>query len=207
MKILVLDNYDSFTYNLVQYLQELNGGKITVVRNDQIAVEAVEEYDAIILSPGPGLPSNAGIMPELLQKYASQKPIFGVCLGMQAIAEAFGRRLSNLNKVYHGIATNIEVIAPKDPLFENVDTNFEAGRYHSWVVDRAVKPDELLVLAIDKQHKIMALRHREYPTWGVQFHPESVMTPAGKQLLANFLKQAQHFHSSNKNKALSSTQK
>lgn len=207
MKILVLDNYDSFTYNLVQYLRELHDGVVDVFRNDEITVEEVAAYDAILLSPGPGLPGTAGIMPELIYYYAPLKPIFGVCLGMQAIGEAFGRKLSNLDQVYHGIATEVKIIVPNDPLFADIESPFEAGRYHSWVVDRAAQPDDLLVTAIDKYHKIMALRHRTYPTWGVQFHPESVMTPAGKKMLENFLLQAKNFHYAQKNEALTSKQR
>jgi len=203
MKILVLDNYDSFTYNLVQYLQELNDGVVEVKRNDEITVEEVAVYDAIILSPGPGLPAMAGIMPELIYHYAAHKPIFGVCLGMQAISEAFGRQLRNLDEVYHGIATNVKIIAKGDPMFEGVPENFQAGRYHSWVVDRALKPDDLIVTAIDKVHRIMALRHRTYPAWGVQFHPESVMTPEGKIMLKNFLIHARNFNYANRDKVIS----
>lgn len=194
MKILVLDNYDSFTYNLVQYLRELHDGEVVVFRNDAITVKEVDEYDAILLSPGPGLPAMAGIMPEIIYHYAAHKPIFGVCLGMQAIGEAFGRQLRNLDQVYHGISTDVNIIVPNDPLFEGVPNPFQAGRYHSWVVDRANMPDDLLVTAVDKYHKIMALKHRNYPCWGVQFHPESVMTPEGKQLLQNFLSAAQSFY-------------
>ena len=194
MKILVLDNYDSFTYNLVQYLRELHQGSISVFRNDAIGLDAVAEYDAIVLSPGPGLPAPAGIMPELIQRYAPTKPILGVCLGMQAIGEAYGRQLRNLERVYHGIATDIEVIVPEDPLFRDLPARLEVGRYHSWVVDRAVVRDDLLVTAIDDRQKIMALRHRTHPTWGVQFHPESVMTPQGKDLLHNFLVAAHSYY-------------
>lgn len=206
MKILVLDNYDSFTYNLVQYLRELHDGVVDVFRNDEITVKQVDEYDAIILSPGPGLPGTAGVMPELIYYYAPHKPILGVCLGMQAIGEAFGRSLTNLDQVYHGIATPIKIIAPEDPLFENFGHSFDAGRYHSWIVARSPKPDDLLVTAIDKHSKIMALRHKTYPTWGVQFHPESIMTPKGKDLLANFLKQAKIFHYSQKSTTVTSDQ-
>ena len=203
MKILVLDNYDSFTYNLVQYLRELHDGELDVIRNDKISIAEVDQYDAIVLSPGPGLPGLAGIMPELIFHYASQKPILGVCLGMQAIGEAFGRELSNLDQVYHGIATEVKIIVPDDPFFLDVPETFQAGRYHSWVVDRAKKPDDLLVTAIDKYHRIMAFRHREFPTWGVQFHPESVMTPEGKIMLANFIREAKSFHYSKKDQTLS----
>ncbi len=206
MKILVLDNYDSFTYNLVQYLKELHDGEIEVFRNDKISVADVAVYDAIVLSPGPGLPGMAGIMPELIYKYAPSKPIFGVCLGMQAIGEAFGRQLRNLDQVYHGIATDIDVIVPDDAIFRDLPNRIEVGRYHSWVVDRANVRDDLLVTAVDDLHKIMALRHRHYPTWGVQFHPESVMTPDGKKMLQNFLDAARSYYLTKEDVATKATE-
>ncbi len=187
MKILVIDNYDSFTYNLVQYLMEITGEELDVFRNDEITLEAVEAYDVIILSPGPGLPKDAGIMPALIQKYASSKSIFGVCLGMQAIGEAYGGDLRNLDKVYHGISTPIEITKSTEPIFEDMETVFEAGRYHSWVVEKDSLPKELEITAEDSKGEIMALSHQTYNLRGVQFHPESVMTPAGKQILRNFL--------------------
>lgn len=187
MKILVLDNYDSFTYNLVQYLQELLAEEVDVYRNDAIALAAVADYDAVVLSPGPGLPQDAGIMPALLQTYAAHKPILGVCLGHQAIGEAFGGTLFNLPKVYHGVATPIHHHDDANGLFREVPTVFPAGRYHSWVVERSTLPAELTVTAEDEQGQIMAMRHRQYPVYGVQFHPESVMTPSGKTMLNNFL--------------------
>ncbi|HKK77780.1 MAG TPA: aminodeoxychorismate/anthranilate synthase component II [Saprospiraceae bacterium] len=187
MKILVLDNYDSFTYNLVQYIQDILGQKINVVRNDAIDLDAVAAYDVIILSPGPGVPSEAGIMPELIKRYAPEKPILGVCLGHQAIGEAFGARLENLTQVYHGIETPIKVTDEKDPLFRNIPDVFHAGRYHSWIVRKDSLPSELKITAIDVKGEIMAMRHTTYPVFGVQFHPESVMTSEGKKMLANFL--------------------
>ncbi len=190
MHILVLDNYDSFTYNLVQYLQELLGRKVDVFRNDAIALEAVDRYDVIVLSPGPGLPSEAGIMPALLQRYADEKIILGVCLGHQAIGEAFGGVLENLTQVYHGISTPVFCNHASSVLFEGLPAELEVGRYHSWVVQKERIPDCLLVTARDEQGEVMAFRHREYDVFGVQFHPESIMTPLGKPMLNNFLEYA-----------------
>ena len=188
MKILVLDNYDSFTFNLVQYIQELLNQEVTVKRNDAIALEEVESYDAIVLSPGPGLPADAGIMPELIKRYAATKPILGVCLGHQAIGEAFGAALLNLEEVYHGIETPMTKVAEDEPLFLGLPRQFQAGRYHSWVVRKDSLPAELEVTATDDRGEIMAMRHREYNVRGMQFHPESIMTPEGKQMLDNFFK-------------------
>ncbi len=186
MKVLVLDNYDSFTFNLVQYIERILGQKIDVFRNDQITLEEIEQYDAIILSPGPGLPSEAGIMPELIKRYAPTKAILGVCLGHQAIGEAFGGTLENLTQVYHGIETAVEVVDAKELLFQNVPREFQAGRYHSWVVKKEDLPERLLVTAVDAQGIIMAFRHKEYNVRGVQFHPESIMTEWGMRMLENF---------------------
>jgi anthranilate synthase component 2 len=189
MKILVLDNYDSFTYNLVQYVQEIVGHKIDVFRNDAISLEAVDQYDKIILSPGPGVPKDAGIMPELIKKYAPTKHILGVCLGHQAIGEAFGGKLHNIEKVYHGVATSIKVTDGNSLMFRGLPSSIEVGRYHSWVVEKAGFPASLQITAIDDFGTIMAMRHRVYNVRGVQFHPESVMTPDGKAMLRNFLYQ------------------
>jgi anthranilate synthase component II len=186
MKILVLDNYDSFTFNLVHLLREL-GEQPDVYRNDKIALDDVAAYDAVLLSPGPGLPADAGIMPELIRRYAPTKRILGVCLGHQAIGEAFGGNLRNLGEVVHGIATNTVVTDRQDPLFAGLPERFATCRYHSWVVDRAGFPDSLLVTATDAEGTIMALRHRKYAVFGVQFHPESYITEHGKQLVANWL--------------------
>ncbi len=190
MKILVLDNYDSFTYNLVHYVLEIADATVAVFRNDEISLKAVKEYDVIILSPGPGLPKDAGIMPALLKKYHTQKPILGVCLGHQAIGEAFGGDLHNLTRVYHGLETPVDITTTDSVLFENIPTPFMAGRYHSWVVEPEELPSELIVTATAEDGSIMAMQHRELPIHGVQFHPESVMTPYGKKMLANFLKSA-----------------
>ena len=191
MRILVLDNYDSFTYNLVQYLMEISKYPIEVFRNDAISIEAADEFDIIVLSPGPGVPKDAGIMPELIKKYAAAKSIFGVCLGMQAIGEAFGGELLNLEQVYHGIETPIKVIEPKAPIFNNLPSTFTVGRYHSWVVDKNDLPESLLVTSEDPEGEIMSLRHKKFDVSGVQFHPESIMTKFGKEMLSNFLKNAE----------------
>jgi anthranilate synthase component 2 len=188
MKILVLDNYDSFTYNLVHLLYELGLEEaVEVFRNDEISLEAVDAYDKILLSPGPGLPSEAGIMPALIQRYAPTKSILGVCLGHQAIGEAFGARLLNLPEVLHGVASPMHPLVA-DRLFEGVPAPFQAAHYHSWVIDREGFPHEQLeVIAQDEQGHIMAVRHRLYDVRGVQFHPESILTEYGKQMLHNWL--------------------
>ena len=190
MRILVLDNYDSFTYNLVQYLREISEYPIQVFRNDAISLEAIEDFDVIVLSPGPGVPKDAGIMPQLIKKYAATKSIFGVCLGMQAIGEAFGGNLRNLEKVFHGIETPINVKDESDPIFKNLPQDFTVGRYHSWVVDKKDLPDELRITAEDPKGEIMAIRHTNFDVAGVQFHPESIMTEHGKDMLKNFLENA-----------------
>lgn len=192
MQILVLDNYDSFTYNLVQYIQELLGHKVDIFRNDAISLDEVDQYDTIILSPGPGVPADAGIMPALIQRYAASKNIFGVCLGQQAIGEAFGGTLRNLDTVFHGVATNIKVVAETEKLFKNIPQNFIAGRYHSWVVEKENFPKKLEITALADNGEIMALRHEKYLVKGVQFHPESVMTEHGMQIIKNFLVEAGH---------------
>ncbi len=186
MKILVLDNYDSFTYNLVQYIAELTGDTPSVFRNDAITLDDVDAYDFIVLSPGPGLPSEAGIMPELIKRYGHSKYIFGVCLGMQAIGEAYGGALYNLPKVYHGVATQIQVIDSQELIFKNIPKQILVGRYHSWAVVRETLPSELMITAEDTEGVIMALSHKRHNVCGVQFHPESIMTDYGKQILRNF---------------------
>jgi anthranilate synthase component 2 len=187
MNILVLDNYDSFTYNLVQYIQEIISRPVDVYRNDAITLEDVDGYDVIFLSPGPGLPADAGIMSSLLKRYAASKAILGVCLGHQAIGEAFGATLENLEQVYHGVETPVHLTVKDELLFREVPPVFQGGRYHSWVVRAEDLPDCLEVTAVDSKGMIMALRHRRYNVRGVQFHPESVMTEYGIQILENFL--------------------
>ncbi len=187
MKILVIDNYDSFTYNLVQYLREITKDEISIFRNDAISVEDVNNYDCIVLSPGPGLPKDAGHMPDIIQKYKNKKPILGVCLGHQAIGEAFGGKLKNLDQVYHGLSTNIYVSDKSEPLYNNLPETLEVGRYHSWVIDEMHCPECLLVTSKSPDGAIMSIRHKSLPIFGVQYHPESIMTPDGKKILSNFL--------------------
>lgn len=186
MKVLVLDNYDSFTYNLVQYIQEILEQPVDVIRNDAISLEAVAAYDVIVLSPGPGIPEEAGIMPSLIKKYADSKFILGVCLGHQAIGEAYGAQLENLTTVFHGIETSMKVTAPDSVLFAGIAERFQAGRYHSWVIKKDTLPDSFIVTATDDEGQIMAIRHREHTVFGVQFHPESIMTAEGYRMLENF---------------------
>jgi anthranilate synthase component 2 len=187
-RILVFDNYDSFTYNLVHLVEKILHQKVEVYRNDQIPLEDVKAYDKIILSPGPGIPSEAGLLLPLIKEYASTKSILGVCLGHQAIGEAFGATLINLSKVYHGVATPIAVTDPKAGLFKGLPQRFEVGRYHSWVVGEEGFPKDLEVTARDEHDMIMALTHKRFDVTGVQFHPESVLTPLGEQILKNWLK-------------------
>lgn len=186
MKVLLLDNYDSFTYNLHHILKEL-GVDVEVHRNDQISLDEVDRFSHILLSPGPGIPEEAGILLSVIERYAPTKSILGVCLGEQAIGEAFGAKLINLTQVHHGVSSEIN-ITKNDKLFEGLDRKFEAGRYHSWVVSKENFPDCLEILAEDiDDNEIMALRHKEHKVWGIQFHPESVLTPSGKQIIENWL--------------------
>jgi anthranilate synthase component 2 len=191
MRILVFDNYDSFTYNLVHLVEKIRREKVEVFRNDQIPLEKVKEYDKIILSPGPGIPSEAGLLLPLVKEYAVTKSILGVCLGHQAIGEAFGGKLVNLETVYHGVAKPIRVVSRErgaGRLFENLPTEFEGGRYHSWIVSDENFPAELEVTARDDNNYIMAMQHKSFDVQGVQFHPESVLTPLGENILKNWLK-------------------
>jgi len=187
-KILVFDNYDSFTYNLVQYVQNIGNHQVDVVLNDELPLEDAGKYDGIILSPGPGLPSEAGLLLPLIDRYKSTKRIFGVCLGQQAIAEVFGGSLINLSTVYHGLATPVTFSNPRHYLFEGLPDKIDAGRYHSWVVDPATLPQCLKIEAVDENGQIMALSHKEFDICSVQFHPESVLTPEGIKIIANWLK-------------------
>lgn len=186
MKILIFDNYDSFTYNLVHLVKELGFTDVDVYRNDKIALDDIAKYDKIILSPGPGIPSEAGLLLPLIKEYAGKKPILGVCLGHQAIGEAFGAELTNLEDVYHGVATQIKITKP-DYIFNSLGSEFEVGRYHSWIVSNNDLPECIEVTAVDNNGQIMALRHKEYDIHGVQFHPESVLTPTGETIVRNFL--------------------
>ncbi|MFO7922541.1 MAG: aminodeoxychorismate/anthranilate synthase component II [Bacteroidales bacterium] len=187
-KILIIDNYDSFTYNLVHYVNEYQKHNADVYRNDQIDPGEIDNYDGILLSPGPGIPSEAGRLKEIIERYKKTKRIFGVCLGLQAIAEVFGGTLLNTDKVYHGVATNINIMKPKHYLFRGLPDHFPGGRYHSWVVNRQTVPSCLRTDALDDGQFIMAMSHRELDVCGVQFHPESILTPNGKQIIFNWLK-------------------
>jgi anthranilate synthase component II len=185
MKIAVIDNYDSFTYNLVHYLEDLNAN-VTVFRNDEFELNELEKFDKILLSPGPGIPDEAGLLKEVIKKYASTKSIFGVCLGLQAIGEVFGGQLTNLEKVYHGVATEVTK-TEEDFIFNDLPNEFEVGRYHSWVVSNENLPADLIVTSTDENGQIMSMKHARFDIRGVQYHPESVLTPYGKKILENWL--------------------
>ena len=187
MKILVFDNYDSFTYNLVHLVEKIIKQKVDVYRNDEISLEKVNEYDKIILSPGPGIPSEAGLLLPLIKQYAATKSILGVCLGHQAIGEAFGATLVNLDKVYHGVATPIKIVNRQSALLKDLPETIEVGRYHSWIISDKNFPTDLEVTAVDDNGYIMALQHKTLDVQGVQFHPESVLTPDGEMILKNWL--------------------
>lgn len=184
MKTVIIDNYDSFTYNLSHLLKEI-GADVTVLRNDRFRLPDLEEFDKIVLSPGPGIPAEAGLLLDVIKTYAGKKPILGVCLGEQAIGEAFGARLTNLTGVFHGVQTPIYVKERKY-LFERLPETLDVGRYHSWVVDTAGLPSCLEVTAVSAEGHIMALRHKHFDVHGIQFHPESVLTPDGKKIIENF---------------------
>ena len=186
MKIVIIDNYDSFTYNLSHLLKEL-GVKVDVVRNDKFELKDLEQYDKIVLSPGPGIPSEAGLLLDVIRTYAGRKPILGVCLGHQAIGEVFGASLENLKEVYHGVQTEGTQMG-NDYIFEGLPERVMMGRYHSWVVAKDSVPECLEVTAMSDDGEIMAMRHRQYDIHGIQFHPESVLTPEGKTIVGNFLK-------------------
>src|SRR5574344_2408504 len=185
MKIVIIDNYDSFTYNLAHLVKEL-GAEVTVYRNDQFSLGQLEPFDKIILSPGPGIPSEAGLLLDVIKHYAGHKSMLGVCLGHQAIGEVFGAKLINLSEVYHGVATPITQ-SGNDPIFDGMDKRLEVGRYHSWVVDRNGFPDCLEITAMSDEGQIMGLKHKNYDIHGIQFHPESVLTPQGKHIIKNWL--------------------
>jgi anthranilate synthase component 2 len=187
LKVLVFDNYDSFTYNLVQMIERILETKVDVVKNDQIPLAEINQYDKIVLSPGPGIPEEAGILLDVIREYAPTKSILGVCLGQQAIAEAFGGSLINLTEIYHGVATPAEVVKDDTKIFKDLSSGIEVGRYHSWVVNRDDLPEELEVTAVDEDGMIMALQHKTYDVHGVQFHPESILTPEGEVIIRNFL--------------------
>ncbi len=184
-KVLVIDNYDSFTYNLVHYLEDLDC-EVTVKRNDKLTLEEVDAFEKIVLSPGPGIPDEAGLLKSIIKQYAATKSILGVCLGQQAIGEVFGGTLINLDTVFHGIATEVDITVDDEQLFKGLEKTIEVGRYHSWVVD-ANLPDQLEATSFDCNGQVMSLRHKVYDVRGVQYHPESVLTPNGKQILENWI--------------------
>lgn len=186
MKTVIIDNYDSFTYNLAHLVKEL-GAEVSVVRNDQFRLSELKPFDKIILSPGPGIPTEAGLLMDVIDAYASVKPILGVCLGHQAIGEYFGGKLTNLSQVFHGIASTISITAP-DYIYKELPAQVQVGRYHSWVVDNEGLPDCLEVTSVSEEGQIMSLRHKQYDVRGIQYHPESVLTPEGRKITANWLK-------------------
>ncbi|MDO9037109.1 MAG: aminodeoxychorismate/anthranilate synthase component II [Lutibacter sp.] len=187
MKIIIIDNYDSFTYNLVHLVESITGEYPAVFRNDEITVDAVGKYDIIMLSPGPGIPDEAGILKEVIKTYAATKPIFGVCLGLQAITEVFGGSLENLDNVFHGVATTMKVISPDAIIYKNIPTEFEAARYHSWIASLKDFPEELEITAVDEFGFVMSLQHKTHNITAVQYHPESILTPIGEQIVRNFI--------------------
>jgi len=187
MKILILDNYDSFTYNLVHMVEKITGNFPAVFRNDEISIEEVGNYDVIMLSPGPGIPDEAGILKDVIKRYAGIKPIFGVCLGLQAITEVFGGTIINLEDVFHGVATEMHITAKEAVIFKDVPETFLAARYHSWAATDEGFPEEILVTARDEDGLIQAIQHKIFPISAVQFHPESILTDVGEQLLRNFI--------------------
>jgi anthranilate synthase component 2 len=187
MKIVLIDNYDSFTHILAQYVNEQTGVSLTILKNDANQLEDLEAYDSILISPGPGLPSGAGNIKEVITRYSGKKIILGVCLGLQAIYESFGGSLINLTQVQHGVTSKVDIVDPDDPIFKGIMSPFNAGRYHSWVCDRETLPAALIITAQDQEGVIMACRHQSHPTYGVQFHPESILTPQGKRMIQNFV--------------------
>ncbi|MDP2088834.1 MAG: aminodeoxychorismate/anthranilate synthase component II [Flavobacteriaceae bacterium] len=186
-KIILIDNYDSFTFNLVHLIEKVSGIKPIVKRNDEVTLEEINEYDLMVLSPGPGIPSEAGKLKEIIQTYANSKPIFGVCLGLQAIVEVFGGTLENMETVYHGVSTDITVDNTNSELFKGLGTSLTVGRYHSWIASSNNFPKAFRVTAIDNQNRIMAIEHQSLPIYAVQFHPESILTPDGEQILRNLI--------------------
>jgi len=187
MKIVVIDNYDSFTYNLVHLIEKVTGTLPDVFRNDRVSIEEIDKYDKVLISPGPGIPSEAGICLELIRRYYTKKSILGICLGHQAVCESFGAKLLNLSNVYHGVATPVRVLKPDEPLFKNIPSVFMAGRYHSWVVSRNHLPDCLTITCEDENGMIMGVSHKDYNVKGLQFHPESIMTEYGLEIIKNWV--------------------
>jgi len=187
MNILILDNYDSFTYNLVHMVEDITGNLPDVFRNDEITVEEIQRYDVIILSPGPGIPDEAGILKEVIATYAGRIPIFGVCLGLQAITEVFGGQIENMGEVFHGVATEMEIIKKEAIIFKGIPQKFEAARYHSWIASNENFPRTIAITAVDEDGAIQAIEHKEFNVSAVQFHPESILTEVGEQIVRNFL--------------------
>ncbi len=187
MKILLIDNYDSFTYNLYHLLEQYEGAEIEVCRNDQIIPDHLNDFNAIVLSPGPGLPSEAGSLINATRYCVRETKVLGVCLGHQAIAEVFGAKLKHMNTVHHGLGLKTKILQREDPIFKNIPESFVSGRYHSWVIDPITLPSEIIVTATDDDRNIMAIRHVDLPVWGIQFHPESILTEYGKELIFNWL--------------------
>lgn len=185
--ILVIDNYDSFTYNLVYYIEKITGEKTDVYRNDEITIDEVDRYKKILLSPGPGIPNEAGICLDLVRRYAPTKSIIGICLGHQAIAEAFGGRLLNLSQVHHGVKSQVTILNNREPLFSGIPAILEAGRYHSWVVERDSLPSCFTITCEDKEGIVMGISHKQYDLRGLQFHPESVLTEYGMDIMRNWI--------------------
>lgn len=186
-RILVIDNYDSFTYNLVHAIKKISGQPVDVFRNDEISLEEIQKYDKIVLSPGPGIPEEAGLLLDIIKEYAPKKSMLGVCLGHQAIGEVFGGKLHNMNRVLHGIATPVKLTQNKSKLFEGLPDSFDVGRYHSWIVEDENLPDCFEVTSYDNEGQVMSMQHKEYDVQGVQFHPESVLTPLGEKIIKNWL--------------------
>ncbi len=187
MKIVVIDNYDSFTYNFVHAIKKISGGTVDVIRNDELELSDLEKYDKIVLSPGPGIPEEAGLLLDIIREYAARKSMLGVCLGHQAIGEVFGAKLTNMNRVLHGVSTPVKQTKTHQVLFQDVPEEFDAGRYHSWIINHVDFPDCLEVTCEDSEGMIMSMKHKEYDVHGVQFHPESVLTPLGEKIIANWL--------------------
>jgi len=187
LKIILIDNYDSFTYNLVHLIEKVTNELPVVKRNDELDLDELESYDLIILSPGPGIPREAGLLLAVIEKYACTKPIIGVCLGLQALIEVFGGQIENLNSVYHGVATKIKVTDESSVIFKGLKSTVEVGRYHSWVASSTNFPTEFKITAVDYENRIMAIEHQKLPIFAVQFHPESILTPDGEQLLKNMI--------------------
>lgn len=187
-KTIIIDNYDSFTYNLVQIVNELQGVEVTVRRNDETSIDEVSQYEHILLSPGPGLPSEAGLLKDIIIQLGPTHKIFGVCLGLQAIGEVYGAKLKNLDRVFHGIQSEFITTENESKLFKGIESPFKAGRYHSWVIDKSTLADDIIITATDEYDEVMAAQHKDYHVYGVQFHPESIMTPSGSIMIDNFLK-------------------